>query len=72
LRVEDPVAAAKVIRPRGGTGFEECPFEVREPEVSLAGGKRYLFDLFEKGVLVCDERDRMRLARGERAAFLSR
>jgi hypothetical protein len=58
LGVYDPVAAAKVIRPRGGARFEEGPFEVREPEFFLAGGERYFFDLPEKGVLVRHDHDR--------------
>lgn len=58
LRVQVPVPATKVIRPRGGAGLQESPLEIRKPEFFLAGGERCFFDIPEKSVLVCDKRDR--------------
>ena len=58
LRVEDPVSAAKIIRPSSRAGFQEDALKIREPKFLLARGEGRFSDIPEKSVLVFYYRDR--------------
>ena len=57
LCVEGPVLAAKVIRSRGGAGFEERAFKFCEPKLFLSGVQGRLFNVAEKSFFVVDPGD---------------
>ena len=58
LGIDCPIAAAKILRARGGAGFEEIAFEPGDPETFFSGRKRHFFKASEEGFFVRDERDR--------------